>query len=209
MPVFDSGQHPGHEPEEEKREAPDVSKGFEATDVRVSGVLVFLVALAIFAVVTGMIAYGLGKVLNAHMAREDGPTNRWARPVDVRPLGNMPNNPEMESKVGELTERFPTPRLQNDDGNQDVVDLHAREDLLLNNYTWIDEAHTKARIPIERAMELIAQLGLPVAQPVKEEPLMTGDKKPVINVPLTNGFARTGYEQEQAAVVSGRKESNK
>jgi hypothetical protein len=209
MPVFDSGQHPGHEPEEEKREAPDVSKGFEVTDVRVSGVLVFLVALAIFAVVTGMIAYGLGKVLNAHMAREDGPTNRWARPVDVRPLGNMPNNPEMESKVGELTERFPTPRLQNDDGNQDVVDLHAREDLLLNNYTWIDEAHTKARIPIERAMELIAQLGLPVAQPVKEEPLMTGDKKPVINVPLTNGFARTGYEQEQAAVVSGRKESNK
>ena len=171
--------------------------------MRVSGVLVFLVALAIFAAVTALIAYGLGKVLNAHLASEDGPTNRWARPVDVRPLGNMPNNPEMESKVGELTERFPTPRLQNDDGSQDVVDLHAREDLLLDNYTWVDEAHTKVRIPIERAMELIAQRGLPVAPPVNEEPLMTGDKKPVISVPLTNGFARTGYEQEQAAEVDG------
>jgi hypothetical protein len=203
MSVFNSGQNSGHEPEEEKREAPDVSKGFEATDVRVSGVVVFLVALAVFAVVTGMIAYGFGKVLNAHLASEDGPTNRWARPVDVRPLGNMPNNPEMESTVGELTERFPTPRLQNDDGNQDVVDLHAREDLLLNNYTWVDEAQGKVRIPIERAMELIAQRGLPVAPPVNVEPLMTGDKKPVISVPLTNGFARTGYEQDQAAAEAG------
>ncbi len=27
---------------------------------------------------------------------------------------------------------------------------------------------------------------------------MTGDSKPTVTVPLTNGFARTGYEQEEA-----------
>ncbi len=63
------------------------------------------------------------------------------------------------------------------------------------------EAQGKVRIPIERAMELIAQRGLPVAKAVEQAPLMTGDKKPVIAVPLTNGFARTGYEMDQAAAI--------
>jgi len=173
--------------------------------VRVSGVLVFLVALSIFAVVTGVLAYGVGKVLDARMHKEDGPPSRWARTVDVRPLGNMPSNPELQSKLGEMTQSFPTPRLQTDDGSQDVADLHAREDLLLDNYSWADEAHSKVRIPIERAMELIAQRGLPVAKPVEQAPLMTGDKKPVIAVPLTNGFARTGYELDQVAAVAVHK----
>lgn len=203
MSMHNLGHDLGHEPEEEKREAPGASKGFEASDVRVSGVVVFLVALSVFAVVTGVLAYGVGKVLNARMATEDGPRSKWAQTVDVKPLGNMPNNPDLENKMGELTQRFPTPRVQNDDGNQDVTDLHAREDLLLNNYTWADQAQGKVRIPIERAMELIAQRGLPVAPPVNVEPLMTGDKKPVISVPLTNGFARTGYEQDQAAAEAG------
>ena len=37
-----------------------------------------------------------------------------------------------------MTQQFPTPRLQTDDGNQDMADLHAREDLLLENYSWVD-----------------------------------------------------------------------
>ncbi len=191
------------EPEDHSPEEIDRSKGYEASDVRVSGVVVFLVALSIFAVVTGLLAYGVGKVLDARMNKEDGPTSRWARPVNVRPLGNMPSNPEMQSKLGEMTEHFPTPRLQTDDGNQDVADLHAREDLLLDNYSWVDESTGKVRIPIERAMELIAQRGLPVAKAVTQGPLMTGDKRPVIALPLTNGFARTGYELDQAAAVAG------
>ena len=47
-------------------------------------------------------------------------------------------------------------------------------------------------------MELMAQRGLPVAPEVKQQPLMTGDSNPVVAVPLTNGFARTAYELEQA-----------
>jgi len=191
--------HKPHKPEEIQ-----ASKGYEASDVRVSGVVVFLVALTIFAVVVGVLAYGLGKVLNAHMKTEDGPPSRWAKQVDVRTLGTMPSNPEMQSKLGEMTQSFPTPKLQTDDGSQDVADLHAREDLLLDNYSWVDESKGKVRIPIERAMELIAQRGLPVAKPVEQAPLMTGDKKPIIAVPLTNGFARTGYELEQKASNAGR-----
>jgi hypothetical protein len=213
MSTHDSGEYgkgSGQRPNEGDRQQPDASKGYEATDVRVSGVVVFLVALSIFAGVTALLAYGVGKVLNARMASEDGAPSKWARTVDVRPLGNMPDNPEMQNKMAELTQQFPTPRLQTDDGNQDVADLHSREDLLLDNYSWADPSQGKVRIPIERAMELLAQRGLPVALAVEQTPLMTGDKKPVIAVPLTNGFARTGYELDQAAAVArGRTEERR
>jgi hypothetical protein len=192
----------GHEPEEI-----DASHGYEATDVRVSGVVVFLVALSIFAVVTAVLAYGVGKVINAHLAKENGPPGKWAKTVDIRQLGNMPSNPEMQNKVAELTQQFPTPRLQTDDGSEDIANLHAREELLLENYSWANQEQGKVRIPIERAMELIAQSGLPVAPQVNHEPLLTGDSKPVVAYPLTNGFARTGYELDEATTeaVAGKR----
>jgi hypothetical protein len=37
-----------------------------------------------------------------------------------------------------------------------------------------------------------------VAPAVEQAPLLSGDQKPTITVPLTNGFARTGYELDQA-----------
>jgi hypothetical protein len=190
--------HNPHEPDGNKPEEVDASKGYEASDVRVSGILVFLVALTIFAVVTAAMAYGVGKVLDARMAKEDGPPSKWTKTVDVRQLGDMPNSPELQNKVATLMQQYPTPRLQTDDGAQDVTDLHAREDLLLNNYSWVDQSQGKVRIPIERAMELIAQRGLPVAPAVEQAPLMTGDQKPQVIFPLTSGFARTGYELDQA-----------
>ena len=189
----DSGSHPD-------RQHIDASAGYERTDANVTGIAVFLTALAIFAAVTGLLCYGIGKVINAHMNKEDGPNTKWTKTVDVRQLGNLPSSPELQNKISVLTQSFPTPRVQTDDGNQDIADMHAREDLLLNNYTWIDETKGTVRIPIERAMELIAQRGLPVAPAVETQPPMTGDKRPTITMPLTNGFARTAYEQEQARV---------
>jgi hypothetical protein len=146
-----------------------------------------------------VLSYGIGKVINARMNKEDGPNSKWTKTADVRQLGNLPSSPELQNKVAEITKSFPTPRLQTDDGNQDVTDLHAREDLLLDNYSWVDQSQGKVRIPIERAMELIAQKGLPVAPAVQHAPLMAGDQQPAIAAPLTSGFARTGYEVDQAA----------
>ncbi|MGB7264736.1 MAG: hypothetical protein WBC92_04445 [Terracidiphilus sp.] len=183
----------GHEPEKI-----DISSGYERSDANVTGIVVFLTALAIFAAVTGLLCYGIGKVINAHMNKEDGPNSKWTKTVDIRQLGNLPSNPEMQNKVAELTQTFPTPRVQIDNGDQDIADLHAREDLLLNNYTWIDQSKGTVRIPIERAMELIAQHGLPVAPAAQAPPLMTGDSVPKVTMPLTDGFARTAFEQAEA-----------
>ena len=189
--------HHGHGPEEV-----DASKGYEQTDIGVRGILVFLGALAFFVAVTGVLCYGIGMVINAQLDKEDGPDNKWAKSTDksIRQLGNLPTSPELQSKVAELAHSFPSPRVQTDDGNEDTAELHQREDLLLNYYSWSDRSKGKVRIPIERAMELIAQRGLPVAPAAQQSPLLAGDQQPHVTQPLTDGFARTSYEQEQARI---------
>jgi hypothetical protein len=196
MPQHDDEQLGSHGP---KPEEIDTTAGYELSDVRVTGIVVFLTALAIFVAVTGILCYGIGKVINAQMKKEDGPNSKWTKTAEVRELGNMPSSPELQNKMAELTQQFPAPRVQTDDGNQDVADLHAREDLLLENYTRVEGKPGAVRIPIERAMELVAQQGLPVAPAVQTGTLMAGDKEPVVVEPLTNGFARTAYELDVEA----------
>jgi hypothetical protein len=196
MPQHDDEQLGSHGP---KPEEIDTTAGYELSDVRVTGIVVFLTALAIFVAVTGILCYGIGKVINAQMKKEDGPNSKWTKTAEVRELGNMPSSPELQNKMAELTQQFPSPRVQTDDGNQDVADLHAREDLLLENYTHVDGKPGQVRIPIERAMELVAQHGLPAAPAVQKGTLMTGDKEPAVAEPLTNGFARTAYELDVEA----------
>jgi hypothetical protein len=188
-----------HSPHLHKNEEVDASLGYEQSDVKMTGILVFLVAMGIFVVVTAITCYGIGKVFNAYLNKEDGPNNKWTKTVDIRQLGDLPSSPAMQNKMAEITQSFPTPRVQLDDGNQDVANLHARENILLDNYTWIDQSKGTVRIPISRAMQIIAQHGLPVAPAVQTQPLMVGDSRPVVTMPLTNGFAPTSYEQDQAA----------
>src|ERR1700761_230601 len=107
MPKHDDEMQLGsHGPEEI-----DASAGYEQNDVRVTGIIVFLTALAIFVAVTGILCYGIGKVLNAELNKEDGKNSKWTKTVDVRDLGNLPNSPALQSKMAELTQQFPTPRV--------------------------------------------------------------------------------------------------
>jgi len=105
---------------------------------------------------------------------------------------------QQKNKLAELSQPLPSPQSNPEDTNDDIAVLHAREDLLLEAYSWVDREHSKARIPIERAMVLVAQRGLPTAPAVASAPLMTGDRALSVNAPLTNGFARTANEQDQA-----------
>lgn len=61
----------------------------------------------------------------------------------------------------EMLQRFPGPNLEIDPHN-DLVALRARNEAELNSYGWVDRTNGIVRIPIERAMDLLAQRGLPV-----------------------------------------------
>jgi hypothetical protein len=175
--------------------------GYETTDVNVGGVSVFLAGLFGFVLVFFVFCFVMGRVINTALEKEDGPVTKWNQMSEFAGAAttggkrqDLASNPDMQQKeFQQMTSTFPSPRLDIDDGNQATADLHAREDLLLDNYSAGEGG--VVRIPISRAMQLIAQRGLPVnSQATTAGVLMAGDEKPVVQAPLTSGFARTGYE---------------
>ena len=93
----------------------------------------------------------------------------WARPVltaGAAPVRPLP----------------PSPRVQPDPA-ADIAAERAAQRARLDSYQWMDKAHTVARIPIGRAMELVAAgKGFPLsptlspAKPEKREPKRRGDR---------------------------------
>jgi hypothetical protein len=198
MPTHDPNYH--DDPQAPLADSP----GYEVTDVNVNGIVVFLASLAAFVGVFFIFCFGMGKVINTAIIKSDGPPNKWNQ-IGSQPRGkreDLTSNAVMEQQqLNQMVQRFPTPRLQTDDGNEEIAEMHAREDLLLDYYSWVDRSSGKVRIPIARAMQLIAQHGLPVAADEQTETLLAGDKAPVVAVPLTDGFARTGFEQQYRETI--------
>jgi len=160
----------------------------------------------------------MGKAINYAIIKQDGPNDKWhanLNTVGETPHGekreDLSSNAAMEQRqLQAMTQVFPTPRLEMDDGNQDLADLHAREDLLLNFYsTSPDLPADSVRIPIDRAMELIVQRGLPTAPQPSAQNLMAGETAPSLQVPLTDGFARTGYELDAIEAREQKNEFNR
>lgn len=60
----------------------------------------------------------------------------------------------------EQVKSFPAPRLQAVPG-VDWVEDQAAQQHQLNSYSWVDRSQGIARIPIERAMQLLVDRGLP------------------------------------------------
>jgi hypothetical protein len=170
--------------------------GYETTDVNINGVVVFLCGLGGSLVIFFVFCWVMGKAINGAFARMDGPADKW-HTAEGGGVKGLTSNPQLQQQtLQKLTEAFPTPRVDLDDGNQQIADIHAREDLMLEHYSNIS-GENFIRIPIERAMELTVQRGLPVHAAAASEMRMAGDVEPRITAPLTNGFARTGYEQAE------------
>jgi hypothetical protein len=176
--------------------------GYEMTDVNASGIVVFLGGLFGFVIIFFFFCFLMGRVINSGLEQMDGKADKWHQKNDIfaGALANGGKREDLKSNAAieqqeftKMANTFPNPRLDIDDGNQATADLHAREDLLLNHYSTGDSL----RIPIDRAMQLIAAKGLPVQTPASTETRMAGDAVPVVPVPLTTGFARTGYELTQ------------
>ncbi|MGA7887766.1 MAG: hypothetical protein WCA44_18675 [Acidobacteriaceae bacterium] len=193
------GKDPNLDPKQHLSDE-SVREGYELTDASTGGIVVFLIGLAVSVGIFFAVCYVFGTVINGGLNKADGPTSKWKAPFQVAPTKALRSNPDLEQEqLSKLTKQYPFPQLQLDDGNTDLAALHDREDLLLNYYSWVDESKGTVRIPIERAMQLIAQQGLPVAPAEEQQPLMTGDARPTVQMPLTDGFAPTAYDQQVQA----------
>jgi len=114
-------------------------------DVDVRGVFLFGLFLAVGGVVTTIAMWGLFRVLEK---RQEG-TDKLLPPQVVVSLRRTPPEPRLE--------RDPlAPRRA----------LRAEEDARLKSYGWIDRTAGKVRIPIDRAMEIVLERGIPGGKPM-------------------------------------------
>jgi hypothetical protein len=109
--------------------------GHEQRDIRPGSVVGWGVGVFLLMVLALGAAWAFLAGVNSHLART-GP----------------PANPMMEHAPKEP----PAPRLQADPLT-DLEALHARERAQLDGYAWVDRQTGTVRIPIERAMTLLAE----------------------------------------------------
>jgi len=126
--------------------------GYERSDIGAAGVLYFLAGLAVFGVFAYLAAAGVYWYLDKRSAAEQVPVSPLVTnsPADTR---HIPDKYEEKA--------FPDPLLEKDEFTK-INELRVREEQTLSTYDYIDQKTGTVRIPIDRAMDLIAQRGLPV-----------------------------------------------
>jgi hypothetical protein len=134
----------------------DAHGSFEHQDLSPKGVLYFFLGLGVFMVVIYFIAFGIYHVLNAaDQANQKTMSPMVAPKADTRAV--TPSD----------IHAFPDPRLEEHERTQ-LRSFIEDEDGKLATYNWVDKDKGVVQIPIERAMELIVQRGLPVRSQVQE-----------------------------------------
>lgn len=135
---------------------------FEQTDIEYRGVFVVFVSVLIGVWIVTAIVFGCF-VLLKHVRAVESPS-----PLPISAHGN-PLPPE--------------PRLQRSPSD-DLKAMRTATDWQLNHYGWVDKQRGIVSLPIERAMQIIAQRGIPPEKGPAHEVL----------APPQAGTRATGFE---------------
>jgi len=123
----------------------------ETRDLSIRAIALFAVGLAVFGGISHLLLTRLFGTFAAREARRDSP------PPPLRGVRVVPPEPRLEVNHGVL-----------------LGELRRREEEELKSYGWVDREQGIVRIPIDRAMKLVAERGLP-ARP--EPPASNGRKR--------------------------------
>jgi hypothetical protein len=132
---------------------------YERRDIGIAGIVYFIVGLAVATFVVHLLLAGLYDFLDKRARTRQPAVNPLIEnvPADTRKI--PPRYPDTA---------FPEPRLETDERGQ-LNEVRLGEERTLSTYGWVDEQAGIVRIPIERAMDLLSQRGLPVRQDAATE----------------------------------------
>ena len=120
--------------------------GHEENMVQLQPVILFAIILVVVSAFSFAGVWFMLDFLKMNQARKD---------AQVSPLANLQQLP-------------PAPRLQVSPG-QDLKQLRQAENEVVNSYRWIDKDAGIVGIPIEQAIKVLAQKGLPARSDVPKE----------------------------------------
>ena len=123
---------------------------FEREDLGAKPILIFLLGLIIGCVLVALLLKGLYSYLDSYENRHQSVES---------PLVQQTTADTRIIEQGDI-KKFPQPRLESDETTE-INAFRMQEEETLNSYGWVDQQAGVARIPIDRAMALLAQRGLP------------------------------------------------
>jgi hypothetical protein len=154
--------------------------GHETQDVSIGPIVKFGVGLAIATALVSVAMWALFRWFETNQDRRQEPV----APMVAANLKRTPREPRLEPDPL-------APRLA----------ARAQEDALLTSWGWVDKNAGVARIPIDRAMELLARRGLPAAKPMAPAtPAVTPGAVNRNPAPHPNPLRASG-EREKAAPI--------
>lgn len=113
------------------------SLGYEPRDVRVGWIVAFAMALAAMVILVLPLTDWIFDRLESSAAQRDAPTSPLAAKQE-------PPEPRLESRPA-----------------AELAALRRREDEKLTKYRWLNREQGIVQIPVERAIELLVERGLP------------------------------------------------
>lgn len=126
---------------QDKKESPTLVRAYEERDVKVRSILISALILGLLIVVVAWIGIGFFRYFNLdiqkHQSQDPMITTERALPSGPR----LQVNEEMDYKT-----------------------LRAQQDAVLSEYAWVDRQKGIVRIPIEKAITLVLERGLPYGQ---------------------------------------------
>jgi hypothetical protein len=137
---------------DKSRHLPAGSPGYETRDANAHGVFRFMIYLILVLVFTSLVCWGLFRYLSVSQS-----------------------NPATDSPFAGTRQLPSGPQLQVNP-RQDLLKFREEQERSLESYAWENRGTGTVRVPIERAMDLLLQKGLPVA--TESSPAAAGKPAP-------------------------------
>jgi hypothetical protein len=150
----------------------------EESDINVRSIITFIVVLTVISLTINVAMIGLFKIFNK---------------IEDK---NQPSVSPLTAPAAQVSD-FPSPSLQTTPWT-DLKKLRASEYTYLHSYGWVDEGAGVARIPIDKAKEMLLQKGLPVRADAVMDPTegthfaATGESSGGRNLPAGKADASSG-----------------
>jgi len=132
---------------------------YDRTDLSARGVLLFLVGLLVAGVFIELVIWGMFRFLSHSTLFVQGTPSPMVQAVKTAP--ETAPGAHLQNNTGVNVRIFPTPRLQTDDVADVRNMLDAEHKILYPEQPFEDNAGN-VHIPINQAMQLIVERGLPV-----------------------------------------------
>ena len=136
---------------------------YERQDIGVRPVYYFLAGLAVALIVSYFAVSGFYHSLEKRSQADQTPVSPLVAnaPADTRRLPpEYKTDAEGADYEKYLQKNFPEPQLETNERTE-LNKIRNREEDILSTYDYVDQNAGTVRIPIDRAMDLLAQRGLP------------------------------------------------